>query len=253
MNKLVFILLIIFVFSCDKTKNGAFLASVGESVLTEKEARRAIEVGGGSVKDVVNQWVEEEILFQNAQLSGFFVEKLFFSGLEKRLSGQLFLQRTAGENVNVSNAEINNYYQDNMSGFTRKNKSARIYHLFFSSKKEAKKALIILNSNKNDEKKNQLFEEHNLRPIVVMDGGLISELNSSLFSSRNKKRLLGPIKSSHGYHVLVVLERFKENSPIPLEDIYDEIYQRIFQQKFALKSLRVLDSLRNHTPYKINL
>jgi len=86
-----------------------------------------------------------------------------------------------------------------------------------------------------------------------MNGSLIDELNNALFSSRHKKRLIGPIKSTHGYHVLVVLERFKENSTIPLEELYDEIYQRIYQQKFALKSLRVLDSLRNHTPYKITL
>lgn len=254
MNKFVFILLIIFVFSCDKTKKNAFLASVGESILTEKEARlRASDVGEGSVKDVINRWVEEEILFQNAQLSGYLEEKHFFSGLEKRLSGQLFLQRAAAEKIKVSNAEINSYYQKNISGFTRKNKSARIYHLLFSSKKEAKKALIVLSSNKNDDKKNRLFEDHRLRPIIVIDEGLIPELNSSLFSSRSKKHLLGPIKSSHGYHVIVVLKRFKENSPIPLEEIYDEIYQRVFQQKFALKSLRILDSLRNHTPYKINI
>jgi len=254
MNKSLFLLITIVVFSCVKTKNRSFVASVGEAVLTEKEAlRRASDVGGGPVKDVVNRWVEEEILFQSALLSGYFEKKNSFSGLEKRLSGQLFLQQAAGEKINVSNTEINNYYQENISSFTRKNKSARIYHLLYSSTKEAKKAFNVLGSTENDEKKNQLFEEQDVRPVVVLDKGLISELNTPLFSSRNKKRVLGPIKSPHGYHVLVVLERFKGNSPIPLEEIYDEIYQRIFQQKFALKSLRILDSLRNHTPYKINL
>ncbi len=252
MNKFIIVLLILFVFSCTETKKDTVLASVGNSMLTENEARRAAEGGGGSVKDVVNRWVEEEILYQNAKTSGYFEGEPYFAGLEKRLFGQLFLQRAVGENVTVSNTEINNYYQKNMSGFVRKNKRARIYHLLFSSKKEAKTAFTILNSNKNEEKKNSLLEEQNVQPVIVIDEELISELNAPLFSSRNKKRLIGPIKSPHGYHVVVVLERYKKNSPIPLEEIYDEIYQRIYQQKFALKSLRILDSLRNHTPYQIN-
>jgi parvulin-like peptidyl-prolyl isomerase len=253
MNRFVFVLLILFVFSCNQTKKNAFLASVGNSVLTEKEARLAADVEGGSIKEVVNRWVEEEILFQNAQSSGYYEENNSFAGIEKRLSGQLFLQRIAGEKVKVSNSEIKSYYQKNKSGFIRKNKSARIYHFLFSSKKEAKTAFKILSSNKNEKKKNRLFEERGAQPVIVIDEELLPELNAPLFSSRNKKRLLGPIKSSHGYHIIVVLERFKKNSPIPLEEMYDEIYQRIYQQKFALKSLRILDSLRNHTPYQINL
>lgn len=35
------------------------------------------------------------------------------------------------------------------------------------------------------------------------------------------------------------------------EEVYDEIYQRIFQQKLALKSLHILDSLISQTPYTI--
>ncbi|MFQ6677438.1 MAG: peptidyl-prolyl cis-trans isomerase [Fidelibacterota bacterium] len=253
MKRYIFLLMVLFFASCDKKDSGNSLASVGNAQLAEDFVLRAVESGEGSVSDIVNQWIEEEILFQNALSSGFLVDTPFLSNLEKKLAGQMFLQRLAGEKIVVSNADINEYYEKNKFGFIRKNKSARVYHLLFPSKEESKKAVNVLKSNKKDEEKNQLINRHKAQPVVVIDGGLIKELNNPLFSSRYKKRVIGPIKSAHGYHVLFVLERFKENSFIPLEELYDEIYQRIYQQKFALKSLRILDSLRNHTPYEINL
>jgi len=153
MKRLILLLLALFIASCNKKDTGDSLASVGDSFLTEEAVFQEVGSGSGSASDIVNQWVGEEILFQNARLSGFINEPPYLSDLEKRLTGQLFLQRVAGEKIIVSGSEINDYYRKNKSGFIRKNKGARIYHLFFQSKEEGKSAANILKSNKNDDKK----------------------------------------------------------------------------------------------------
>ncbi len=253
MNRCAFLLFLLFFSTCKKNVKAPFLATVGNSILTREDAASMTNPGDGSLNDIANRWVEEEILFQSARHSGLMGDALAFSALERRLAGQTFLKRAASDNIKVTDLEVKNYYNENRVSFIRKKKSARIYHLLFETKKTASSAISLIRSTSNEEWKNTLLKTQSVRPVIVKDGSLISELNSALFSTRLKKKLIGPIKSNYGYHVLVVLEKFKANTIIPIEEIYDEIYQRIYQQKLALKSLRILDSLRNHTPYKINI
>ena len=100
--------------------------------------------------------------------------------------------------------------------------------------------------NKNQEK-NEAFLKYNVKPELVFQNSLIKGLNDAVFNKK-KKQLHGPIKSSFGYHVVFVLERFSKNFVPPLELLYDEIYLRLYQKKVSLRSLNILDSLITHTP-----
>ena len=91
-------------------------------------------------------------------------------------------------------------------------------------------------------KKNDVFQKYNVKPRLVTEGEILKELNDAIFK-QTKKQLHGHIKSRFGYHVVFVLERFAKKTVPPIELLYDEIYQRLYQKKVSLKALNVLDSL----------
>ena len=237
------------------SKNEDFLARVGQSTLLNKNIPQSSEESLSKTPALVGQWVAEEILFASASNSGFTKDAMLISSserLRRRLVGQRYLQTLASQNITVSNEEIFSYYNINIDSFKRTKKVAKIYHLFVESKSEANEIVRALDGADRKTKNDELFLQYGPRPASVTSGSLIPELEKNLFSKKSKNQLLGPIKSSRGYHVLFVLERFNAGSTIPQEEVNDEIYQRIFQKKLSLKSLRVLDSLKNHTPYIIN-
>jgi parvulin-like peptidyl-prolyl isomerase len=237
------------------SKNEAFLAKVGESTLLSKDIPGSLPGDLSKTPALISQWVAEEILFENASDAGFTKGAMLKSSSERfqrRLVGQRFLQHLAGQNITVSSEEVLSYYNEEIDGFKRTKKGAKIYHLFVESRAEANKIVHDLSGAGKKTKKNDLFLQYALRPASGNSGSLIHELEEAIFSKKSQKQLLGPIKSSLGYHVLFILERFNAGSAVTFEEVYDEIYQRIFQQKLSLKSLHILDSLRNHTSYLIN-
>lgn len=255
MKKILFIFIFLLV-GCDKPSNGfAVLARVEKSELLEKDLPNASTSNKKTNKQLVNQWVSEEILFNRAIGSGFGSDvdfKLSSKKFTRKLVGQRYLKRVAEEGLVVSNEEVFEYYKNNVDSFKRTKKAAKVYHLFSDNKKEAAEIVRVLGFKGKKQEKNELFVKHGIHPVVVKSGSLIPSLEKTLFSKKSKKRLHGPIKSGFGYHILFILERYEPGSIVELEEVYDEVFQRVFQQKFSLKSLHVLDSLRNHTPYTIN-
>ncbi len=198
------------------------------------------------------QRVEENILFLNALSSGFNLDASFKSSsdlFQQKLLGQRYLRSIAIKNIGVSKEEVVAYYNKEKNSFKRTKNQAKIYHLYTDNKPEADEIMRVLSFSGKKFEKNELFLKYNIRPSVVSQGFLIPELDKPLFSKKSNPLLHGPIKSKYGYHVLFVIEKFAVGTSIPIEEVYDEVYQRVFQTKYALKSLHVLDSLRNHTPY----
>jgi parvulin-like peptidyl-prolyl isomerase len=163
--------------------------------------------------------------------------------------GQSYLRSLAIKNIAVSKKEVFAYYNEEISGFRRTKNKAKIYHLYTKKKSDAEEHIQTLSSAGKKNEKNDLFLKLKIQPSIVSNGELIPELNNVIFHKKSKKRLHGPIKSKRGYHVLFIIERFEAGTVAPIEEVYDEIYQRVFQKKYALKSLHILDSLLNHTPY----
>ncbi len=254
-QKYFFILLFLFI-GCDKPSNKlTVLAKVGSIELLEKDLLEHPTNNKTKIDQLVNRWVSEEILFNHAVKSGFNNNiDLNFSvdKYARKLAGQHYLRAVVGQGLSVSGTEVVEYYNNNLDSFKRTQKAVKVYHVFTNNKKEASDVVRVLGVKGKKQEKNELFVKYDILPVVVETGSLIPELEKALFSTKSKKRLYGPIKSSFGYHILYVLERHMSGSVFILEEVYDEVFQRVFQQKFALKSLHVLDSLRNHTPYIIN-
>ena len=87
---------------------------------------------------------------------------------------------------------------------------------------------------------------------MVTEGALNNTLDKLIFSNRKKKNIIGPIYLKNKFHLIELLETFPRNSPLGLDLVHDEIYQRLINKKLASKKEATLDSLRNEAEIVVN-
>jgi hypothetical protein len=244
---------VMFFTSCvyDRSEDLTHVARVGNTVLTRSEAERLIlAYGSNSVpeKFIISQWVDREVLFQSALREDLDRDSLMNYKIEqyrKDVLGQAFLESIILQDDPISGASIKGYYEQNIHSYKRPADGARVFHFVYNSQAEAEAvARELLNPSSGFDRKT-LFASNRVDAAVVYNGSLIKPLDDALFSSRNRSRILGPIQSRYGFHVIEVLDRFSAGSQIGLDEAYDEIYQRLLNHRIQLRTLQVLDSLKS--------
>ncbi len=255
------LVVVIFFVSCsrEQSEDPTIVARVGDSALTQSEVERlvlAYQNNSVPEKFVISQWINREVLFQSALRADLDRDSLINHKIEqyrKDVLGQAFMESIILQDNPISGASIKEYYEQNKQSFKRPENGSRIYHFIFNSLEEAQLvAKNLLNPSSGFDRK-ALFASHRVDAAVVYKGALIKPLDDALFSSRNRSRVLGPIKSRYGYHVIEVLDRFSTGSQIGLDEAYDEIYQRLLNRHVQLRTLQVLDSLKSKFHIEITM
>ncbi|MFC1784422.1 peptidyl-prolyl cis-trans isomerase [Candidatus Neomarinimicrobiota bacterium] len=257
---LLFIVLLLFA-SCAK-ESGVdipIIARVENSVLSLAEAERlklSVSNQNYSINDVVASWIDRELLFIAAKQGGLGNDATLNSQVNayrKDLFGNAFMNNHVASQISIENSEIKTYYDKYRSSFRHLSDGARVMHYFTTSDSIARDISNALKQPKNSIDRKKLLANYNVNIAFVEKGDLAEQLDLEIFSNNRTNFIIGPINTDYGYHVIEVLNRYRAGSQINIDEAYDEIYQRLFNQKKALRSIRFLDSLRNHYTVKINI
>lgn len=255
----VTLLLLVFISCGGKQPGGTVVARVNDAVLSLRDLESIIDERGLSPAEgeqVVNQWINNELLYQAALQQGLDHDKSIQASVERyrhELLGRQYLDLMATSGYEASPEEITAAYESNLESFYLAMDEARINHFIVESRNEARQIRRILVRNRSGADRTRIFREHNVEAVTVRRGSLIPAIDDALFVRYARSRVIGPISSDYGYHVIEVLERNKEGSYQDIDDAYDEIRHRLFQDRFALRKIEVLDSLRSVTDIEINL
>jgi len=261
MRKILLLIILLMIVSCakDAETDGPVLARVENSVLGKAEADRlklAVTNNNYTINDVIASWVDRELLYLAAKHGGLENDETLISQVNlyrKDLLGNAFMNNYIASQISIENSEIKTYYDKYRSSFKRQNSSAKVMHFFTTSDSTAQYIFNILKKPKSSDDRKELLESYNVNITTVEKNNLVERLDLSIFSNNRTNFTLDPIKTDYGYHVIEVLDRYKAGSQINIDEAYDEIYQRLFNQKKALMSINFLDSLRNHYTVKINI
>ncbi|RMF11048.1 MAG: hypothetical protein D6762_00220 [Candidatus Neomarinimicrobiota bacterium] len=199
------------------------------------------------MEDVINQWVNEELLYQAALQENLDQDQTLARMVEdyrRKLLGKTFLESKIHHIQPVTAQEIKDYYTANRSMFVRNTDEARIYHFILPTIQEAKNVFRLLSAPSSGEERRELFTKYHVDAVTVRKGFLLPELDDVIFHSRSRAKILGPIQSFSGYHVVEILDRYPKGSPKTLNQVYDEIYQRLITERQNLSALKLIDSLR---------
>ena len=237
------------------TDGNVLIASVKNAKLTNHDLSYMIsnpEVDKYRLKILAEDWVNREILAQVSE-RGYAVDTERLSdnlkNYKRELLANSYLEHRYRQIPLISDGEISDFYNDNIESFVRDKRQIRAYHFLLDSKESAvdlKSAL----STSNEEKMAVLLSRFRGTLRTFTRDDVIEEISSAAFGSRGN--FVGPIETEYGYHILQIINRFEEESLIPVHEVRDEIIQKIKILKQNILYYQIIDSLRLSTGYYIN-
>ena len=253
MNKKIFIY-IVFFFSCSSVEktDEVVLARVGTQRLLVKDLPKDLKTPPLNKKKIaffIKKWVNNSLLFGAARKEGLLKDKTLIKERDffyKKLVISTFLETMALSNFNISKEEVLNHYKKNKDSFVRKKESLFVRFFISSSLFEAKKTKKRLIGNKEKPKPDLFFSDSK----YIEKGYFIPKIDNILF--KTKGVFVGPVETEKGFYVFEVISRHEKGSLFGLEEVHDEIYQRLVKKKTSVRSSFLLDSLKENSSFFIN-
>ena len=252
--RLVIYLITFLLLSCsDKQDTGVVVyARVGTNTLTNKNIELSQDPKKANHETVpffIEDWVDQTVFLSAAKESG--LEK--DAGLIKKrndyyeqLLVSSFVENEITPKIHVSNEDVRVYYDKNRNQFLRDEDGVFVEQYVVKNKKVARELVSALkkNTTTNDETIYKTTSGH------IKKGGFSKKIDMELFSK--KKNVVGPLIWGEDILVLKVLNRYKSGSRKGLEEVYDEVYQRIFKTRALTERTTLLDSLKKTMNIYIN-
>ena len=199
----------------------------------------------------IKNWIDETVLFSEAIKNGFendMVLQRKRDSYYKELIITSFIESFIASKVSVSNDDVRLYYKRNRGEFTRVLDEVRIEQYIVKSKRIADRLVDFFNSKKDIDLSK--FDIELVKTETIQRGTFAKGIDNMLFVKR--RRVVGPVVLGKEISVLKVLDINKQGSIKGLNDVYDEIYQRIFKIKSLEVQEFLLDSLKKTVNISIN-
>ena len=249
MKHLMFVIFVFF-FSCSLEKKSAsqVLARVNNYALTANDLEELLHPGRRTENQInrfINEWVESTLLYDAAVKIGLKKDRILLVSRDRfyeKILGSSFIKTQTQGKVMITQDDIRDYYQKNKNSFYIETDEAIIRHFLSPSLKEAQAIKKTLTGGREKEKTAELFAKYSVETKTVKRGHLTKNLDVAIFTAKGKN-IIGPITSAGSYHIIDILRIKNRGSQRGLEDVYDEIYQRLSKERDAVLVREVIDSL----------
>lgn len=204
-----------------------------------------------TLNNSIKNWIDEAVLLSEAKKRGFENDVVLLRKRDsyyKELIVGSFVESVVTSKVSVSNDDIRLYYKRNKGEFVRGFDEVRVEQYIVNSKKLANRLVASFNSKKNIDLSK--FEIELVKTEVVRRGTFSKNIDEKLFVRKNN--IVGPVVLGKDLSVLRVLGKNKKGTIRGLNEVYDEIYQRVFKIKSLKAKAFLLDSLKKTVNISIN-
>ena len=186
---------------------------------------------------VLNQLVSHKLLLLDAQRNLYEAEATFRARLAQ-LKEELLIDYAAEKaisNVNVSDADVTKYYEENLDKFTQ-GETVNASHILVDSEELALDVLSKINSGEMS------FEaaasEYSSCPSKANGGNLgdfgrgqmVPEFDSAVFAMQVGEVTSTPVKTQFGYHLIKLVSK-SEAAPVAFEEVREELYGMLLNEK----------------------
>ena len=271
MSRKIFLALIatvILIAGCNKTastndKNA--LCSVNGVPFTQDEFNEYISQYQGQItpdvkSQVVNQWVNNELLYQAAKKEG--VDKKAdvqrkIEMLKKQVVATEYLNNVIKERAQVTDADVNNFYNKHKDEYGVEIKFSKI--MTYSPDK-AQAALDELKKGKSFWQVAKKYsvdfnpqQSITLGPYKRGDLAQLPEIEDTAFSLKNVGDISGIIQTKYGYFIIKLVSRRKLAKPITYDQAKNTIYNRLSLEKQTNVYMTLIDSLKKNAKITLNI
>jgi len=231
------------------------IARVGNEVLSRDMMDRRMLWRGMGLDDrngFVQDWINRELLYQQGKrldLDKFEDLELEKELLEKEYVIQKLLERTFVEKVQVTDQEIENYYEQNQDLFKADADEVRILHILTESREQADLARREIQTGKPFEEVVNVysmgtFKESSGDMGYIQRDDVIPEISREAFGLPENS-VSRVIESSYGFHIIKVIRKRRKDSVKDLTDVHGEILQHLRVKKERAVYYDLLSRLQN--------
>jgi foldase protein PrsA len=196
------------------------------------------------------------------------IKKQYFGGNEKAFEAQLKAQgftlpllrvyqrgnllsdklyKKVTSNVNVTNAEVTKYYNDNKAQYTGL-PSRDVRHILVNSKKQADQLETQLKGGADFGALAKKYSKDTLSAVkggklTIQKGKTVPEFDKEAFALKTNE-ISPPVHTQYGWHIIQALSPVKPATTQKLKDVSDTIKQNLLQQKKTAAFQKWLDDVR---------
>lgn len=210
-----------------------------EQVLYNVPDRLDRELQFALKKNLIDRWVEKEILYQSAINEGVTLtneDRFQLEEMKKNLIVQRYLQQKLNRDYRISQKDIEDYYREHKAEFIRTENEAHIVHLLLEQRDQAIFRDIRETKNLKDLiKKYYLNEKSTMeRPNDDLGYVPVDRLPEPIRRTVRQMKtgtISGPVKTDQGYHFIQLIDYQKEGTARDLELVRDEIILRLKKER----------------------
>ena len=203
-------------------------------------------------KEIISKWIENDVFYQAAVSEGLKLserDQFFVDEYRKALLVQDFLDQKLNRNYQVSQKEINSYYEDHKNEFIRRKDEVHIIHLLLEQRDNA----IFREIGQSDDLltiiKKYYFDQKSTKERPNNDLGYVEldNLPDSFVRTLRRMRVGAvsrPVRSDQGYHFLQLIDRQEKGSHRNQELVKNEILIRLKRQRRLEEKERLLKSIK---------
>ena len=254
--KIIIIFILSFIFSCSEKQipPGEIYARVSSSWLSSENIDSVFMLPLIYEKDLpemIDSWVENSLLYEEAIKTGLDKDKYLLRKRDdyyKQLLISSYLESELTNRVLIPEEAIKDYYIKNKPSFTRNSDEVFTEQFFLNNKEDGEKLKkLLLQGKMTETMKGKLI---NTSFGTIKKGFLPSPADFYLFNKRNK--FVGPVSVGGDIVVFKVIQSFKKGSIRGLNEVYDEVYQRVLHREKGDLRFVLLDSLKSNSGVYIN-
>ena len=245
-------------FSCSNDNRTAkdlrVYARVGNNTLTDENLvlfNTEKSFSNDALQRSIENWVDQSLILSEAKKEGFEKDLALIKKGElyyNQLIISSFIEKHISNRINILKDDVRLYYKQNKSSFIRNQDEAQIEQYIMESEKEARKLIRSFSSRKVVDV--DRFSIRSTYQDIIKKGTFSKEVDDDIFI--RKKGVVGPVFLGENICVLKVLNRYKRGSFLGLDEVYDEVYQRLYKTKSITEKNRLLDSLKKNMNIYIN-
>ena len=253
------LLMVIFVIlGCrGRVADDEIVARVGDTALSRTEMKQKMAWGGMSAdreSDFIDRWVNRELLYQEAKrmdLDESVELRWELEQVEKEFLVQKLLERTFAQEVQITEEEIESYYEENKEDFLVAEDEVSALHILTKTQAEANIARqeIIAGKTFEDVAREYsigIFKDRGGNMGFIRKEDVIPEIERNAFRLA-EGRVSRVFSSSYGFHILKVIKKRMRGDFKDLSDVHDEIFQHLRINKERSVYSDLLFQLQNKT------
>jgi len=255
--------------SCRRQEQKTIVARVGKEVLTLEEVQSQtggeVPPAGEELRRIINHWINEELLYQEAQRRGFDGTEQFTARMQetrRHLLAQVFLDSQFNDTSGIADSVLHAYYAKHSQEFVVRNDMVRLNAARFLTREKANAfaslvtrgmswtdAFTAASHDTGDRAavlpgvSGQYVSQHEIFPPELWKVAASLALGDVSF----------PVNTVSGYCIIQPLARLSAGSPASFDVAADEIRARVRIEQRQQQYEELLGTLRKRYSVDINV